>query len=306
MKHSNVSTFFPEAAARLAVFSWCENLRLRFGDAIPRAELEKGVPFAGATGGVIRVIGPQGIFKPKDFQFPLSITTSPDSSYRDAFSADGYLLYKYRGTDPNHADNVGLRKAGERNIPLVYFHGLIKGKYPATWPVFIRADDPRSFQFSVSVDDRMLVPEKIAEDAETPIRRRYATMLVRQRIHQQAFRERVVAAYRSQCAMCRLRHASLLDAAHIVPDSEEGEPNVSNGLALCKLHHAAFDSFLVSVTPDYNVQVRASVLEEEDGPVLEHGLKGLHGTLIQLPTRMSEHPDRDALARHFEKFQTAA
>jgi putative restriction endonuclease len=102
-------------------------------------------------------------------------------------------------------------------------------------------------------------------------------MLVRQRIHQQAFRERVVAAYRSQCAMCRLRHASLLDAAHIVPDSEEGEPAVSNGLALCKLHHAAFDNFLVSVTPDYSIQVRASVLEEEDGPILEHGLKGIQG-----------------------------
>jgi len=99
-------------------------------------------------------------------------------------------------------------------------------------------------------------------------------MLVRQRIHQQAFRERVVAAYRSQCAMCRLRHASLLDAAHIVPDSEEGEPKVSNGLALCKLHHAAFDGFLVSVTPDYGIQVRTSVLEEEAGPILEHGLEG--------------------------------
>jgi putative restriction endonuclease len=252
------------------------------------------------------VIGPQGIFKPKDFQFPLSITTSPDSPYGDAFSPDGYLLYKYRGTDPNHPDNVGLRQAGARNIPLVYFHGLIKGKYLATWPVFIRADDPRSLQFSVSVDDKLLAPEKIAEDPETPIRRRYATMLVRQRIHQQAFRERVVAAYRSQCAMCRLRHASLLDAAHIVPDSEEGEPKVSNGLALCKLHHAAFDSFLVSVTPDYNIQVRESVLKEEDGPILEHGLKGIHGVVIQLPNRTSEHPDRDSLARHFEKFQTAA
>ena len=131
-------------------------------------------------------------------------------------------------------------------------------------------------------------------------------MLVRQRNDQQAFRERVVAAYRSQCAMCRLRHASLLDSAHIVPDSEEGEPKVSNGLALCKLHHAAFDSFLVSVTPDYDIQVRASVLEEEDGPMLEHGLKGLQGAIIELPNRMSEHPDRNSLARHFEKFRTAA
>ena len=43
-----------------------------------------------------------------------------------------------------------------------------------------------------------------------------------------------------RCALCRLRHQELLDAAHITPDSEaEGEPLVSNGVVLCKLHHAA-------------------------------------------------------------------
>jgi putative restriction endonuclease len=259
----------------LAVFQWLENLRMRFCDAVPRTELERGVPFAAATGGVIRVISPQGIHKPKNFQFPLSITTSPESPYADAFSPDGYLLYKYRGTNPNHPDNVGLRQCGLRNIPLVYFHGLLPGKYLATWPVFIRGDDPGALQFSVSVDDKVVPPEEVREDPETALRRRYTTILVRQRIHQQAFRERVVAAYRSQCAMCRLRHAELLDAAHIVPDSAEGEPRVSNGLSLCKLHHAAFDSFLISVTPEYSIEVKPSILEEEDGPMLEHGLKGI-------------------------------
>ena len=157
------------------------------------------------------------------------------------------------------------------------------------------------------MDEKVLRPAQAAEGPETPIRRRYTTILERQRIHQQAFRERVVAAYRSQCAMCRLRHGSLLDAAHIVPDSApDGEPRVSNGLSLCKLHHAAFDSLLVSVTPDYAIQVKASVLEEEDGPVLEHGLKGLHGVAIQLPTRTTERPDRDSLAWHLDRFRRAA
>ena len=40
-------------------------------------------------------------------------------------------------------------------------------------------------------------------------------------------------------ALCRLRHQELLDAAHITPDGDaEGEPVISNGVALCKLHHA--------------------------------------------------------------------
>ena len=56
----------------------------------------------------------------------------------------------------------------------------------------------------------------------------------------------------------------------------EGEPKVSNGLALCKLHHAAFDCHIIGVNPDYRVEVRVDVLEEIDGPMLEHGLQGFH------------------------------
>src|SRR5262249_36287578 len=62
------------------------------------------------------------------------------------------------------------------------------------------------------------------ESSETEIRRRYVTCLVRQRLHQQAFRERVLAAYGEHCAICRLRHHELLEAAHIAADTDpEGE-----------------------------------------------------------------------------------
>ena len=80
------------------------------------------------------------------------------------------------------------------------------------------------------------------------------------------FRERVLEAYRHQCALCHLKHDELLDAAHIIPDADpEGEPVVSNGLALCRLHHSAFDKFFIGVRPDYRIEVRPDLLEEEDG-----------------------------------------
>ncbi len=54
--------------------------------------------------------------------------------------------------------------------------------------------------------------------------------------------------------MCRLRHEELLEAAHILPDGHpQGLAVVPNGLALCKLHHAAFDSYIIGVTPDLEV-----------------------------------------------------
>ena len=72
-----------------------------------------------------------------------------------------------------------------------------------------------------------------------------------------------------------------------------------------KLHHAAFDSFILSVSPDYIVQVRADVLVEEDGPLLRHGLQGLHNTRLVLPARCENHPSREALAWRYEQFREA-
>ena len=51
--------------------------------------------------------------------------------------------------------------------------------------------------------------------------------------------------------LCKLRHAELLDAAHIIADAnDEGLPIVPNGLALCKIHHAAFDKNIIGISPD--------------------------------------------------------
>src|SRR5690606_22918080 len=115
--------------------------------------------------------------------------------------------------------------------------------------------------------------------------------------------ERVIRAYRAQCAVCRLRHETLLDAAHIVGDKEEmGEPLVTNGLSLCKLHHAAFDRNFFGIRPDYVVEVRASILAESDGPMLQHGLKDIHGTRITVPGNIDFRPNAQRLDLRFQRF----
>jgi putative restriction endonuclease len=106
--------------------------------------------------------------------------------------------------------------------------------------------------------------------------------------------------------MCRLKHPELLDAAHIIADKDVGgEPLVTNGLALCKLHHAAFDENLLGVSPDYTLVVRSDVLKESDGPMLLHGLQGLEGKPIEKPRDPAYWPDRDRLAERFERFRRA-
>ena len=292
---------------RIAAFNWLSEQENSLGDVLPRKLLEKGFEFQGQR---IPLVAPQGIFKPQILELPLSITTAPKGPYDDYFGKDNFLIYRYRGTNPNHRDNVGLRKVFELKKPLVYFHGIEPGKYLAVWPVYIIGDNPSDLTFKVAVDDIATIDfapslSKQIED-NTYAKRSYLTAIVKVRLHQRSFREKVLNAYRSQCAFCRLRHRELLDAAHIIPDNlPESEPTVNNGLALCKLHHAAFDSFILGVTPDYVIQVRNDILEEEDGPVLQHGLKGLDNSSLILPTSRAQWPSQDALAWRYERFTQA-
>jgi putative restriction endonuclease len=107
--------------------------------------------------------------------------------------------------------------------------------------------------------------------------------------------------------VCRLRHSELLDAAHITSDSEVGgDPVVTNGLSMCKIHHAAYDRNILGITPDHEVRISHRLLDEVDGPMLLHGLQEMHGTSITLPTHQSAQPDKDRLAARFESFQQAS
>lgn len=75
------------------------------------------------------------------------------------------------------------------------------------------------------------------------ITRAYAEALVRHRRHQRAFRELLLQVRGHRCAYekCDVDDPKILEAAHIIPDSEGGEPSLENGLLLCRNHHRAFD-----------------------------------------------------------------
>jgi putative restriction endonuclease len=105
-------------------------------------------------------------------------------------------------------------------------------------------------------------------------------------------------------AICRLKEVRLLEAAHIMGDIEEaGEPVVSNGLALCSIHHRAYDHDVVGVSPDYDVRVSPRLLGDEDGPMLDL-VKTFDRQPIYAPRRAEWKPDRERLASRFDRFLT--
>ncbi len=106
--------------------------------------------------------------------------------------------------------------------------------------------------------------------------------------------------------MCHLKHRELPDAAHIVPDKDPlGGPSVTNGLVLRKLHHAAFDSYLIGISPARVVEVRQDIPAEEDGPMLLHGLKGVQRQPIALPRHAADYPASEYLEIRYQEFRRA-
>ena len=117
----------------------------------------------------------------------------------------------------------------------------------------------------------------------------------------------MINAYGTRCAVCNLRHKVLLDAAHIIPDAHaDGAPTVVNGMAMCKIHHAAFDSQILGVRPDLVVKIRTDILDEVDGPMLKYGLQERHGQrLMSVPSRRSERPSVALLEAAYARFKQA-
>jgi putative restriction endonuclease len=257
----------------------------------------------------VRLIVQPGIRKPASLDAALTIRTTwtppgAEAPYADTVGGDGSLRYKWRGTDPNHPDNRALREAMRSQAPLAYFYPVARGVYQAIYPVYLVNEDPAAHEFAVDLGQ---LADQDEHDGESALERRYTRRLTLQRLHQVLFRPRVLRAYESRCALCRLRHAPLLDAAHILPDHHpHGEPVVPNGLAMCKIHHAAYDANIIGIRPDRVVEVRHDILTEIDGPMLRHGLQEMHGEQILLPRSRRDHPDPVRLEERYAAFRTAA
>lgn len=257
-----------------------------------------------ADGSTQRMVDPGrgGIWNPSNFMATLSIVTSPDGPYPDR-EEHGLLRYHYQ-RGPEGGKNLKLRAAMELHLPLLRLKKEAKGIYLPIFPVYVVGDNPVIREFTISLDENLRVIDGGAQ--LSALEKAYAERLVQHRVHQPAFRARVMLAYNSTCCVCALKHPELLDAAHIIEDGAEyGQPVVSNGLSMCKIHHAAYDRDLLGISPEHQVSINVALLEEIDGPMLKHGLQEMHQRRIALPSRVQDRPDPDRLDQRYQRFLTA-
>jgi putative restriction endonuclease len=276
-------------------------------DPVPIARLREGFEFGGER--ISFGSFQKGIHRARVQRGPaaLTLTTSFKDPYADKFDeAELRFTYAYRAGSINQPDNRALRAAYELMTPLVYFRGMAPGQYLVIAPVFIAVDDPetRTVLLDQGLPAQDMQPGGFVSSPEV---RAYATREARYRLHQQRFKLDVMRAYRHRCAICALRERELVQAAHIVPDPEpEGIAAVVNGMALCAIHHLAFDRNLLGVDPEGVIHIAGRLLNEIDGPMLRTGLQGFHGAEIGRPRRADDQPDPVRLETRFDRFVRAA
>ena len=207
-----------ELAVREAMFEHLRKLVVdSSSEAISRRSRQPAFSFAGETI-VMRQTRGHGIHNPASStprcRSPLRSPASEDNGpmWTPSVKTD-IPRYKYEGTDLNLATNRALRAAMESKLPLAYFIGVRRSVYEPVFPVYIAGDDPTRHEFVLSFSrgevgldlSTLTAPEKV-----------YAARMTKQRLHQPVFREQVLRAYSSSCAVCRLRHV---------------------GIARCRAHH---------------------------------------------------------------------
>ncbi|MBN1207056.1 MAG: HNH endonuclease [Myxococcaceae bacterium] len=310
MPTSTLSSTDPDWPIRQAAFQQLAELTRLHGALLPWDVLTQGFTFRGEL--LYFATKAEGIFRPRQMRGgALSIkTTVPRRGriprYEDLASDDGAFFYRFKGGDPGNHSNQLLARAKDLQAPLIYFYGVEPGMYRPIWPAYISRFDARTLTCEVMADESMSLepPGTALHDATADrIRRGYITVQAKKRIHQEAFRLHVLHAYEHRCAICRLPRPELLQAAHILPDRDErGVPAVPNGLALCHLHHGAFDADLLGISPNGRIELSRELRDTRDGPTLEHALKAFDGQPIQKPVRPDQWPREAFLEERYARF----
>jgi putative restriction endonuclease len=141
-------------------------------------------------------------------------------------------------------------------------------------------------------------PQAVADteiDAAVAPARRVEIVETRRAARDAQFRRKVLTAYGNRCAMCGLQ-LRLLDAAHVLPVDQPGSTDdTNNGVALCALHHRAYDRALVAFDPAYAIHVNAKQVAELTSLSFAGGFRqfeaGLKPNLL-LPPDPRDHPRR--------------
>jgi putative restriction endonuclease len=113
--------------------------------------------------------------------------------------------------------------------------------------------------------------------------------IVKTRVNQNDFRQRILASYNEKCSITGISITSLLVASHIVPWSKNIQErlNPKNGICLNSFHDKAFDKGLITITSDFKVKLSDAILQKKKESNIQKYFIEYENQPIILPDRFS-------------------
>jgi len=246
------------------------------------------------------------------------LTSSGDTHYSDHVRGD---RVRYIGQEHGSGDQPKTGRNGrliaqneELTVPIYFFSRETKGEdweYRGLVDVveheYISDDGRMINRFLLerldipSSNEYEVIEEEMAEESDDPPLEEDSEETTAggpRKTRSAIFRHRVKQYYDESCAVCgssrRTPEGSPeVEAAHIYPRRENGRDHYRNGLALCRLHHWAFDSGWISATDDFEILVR-----HEEGRDESNEFEHLEGTQLNLPSNEDHQPHPKYLVKH--------
>ena len=131
------------------------------------------------------------------------------------------------------------------------------------------------------------------------------------KLRNRAFKQAIREAYDFKCAVCGMKIYSPntllweVEAAHIVPHRVNGRDDILNGLALCRLHHWAFDVGWFTLEDNFKILVSRKIkdLSPDFGKLGSYDFIGQlskENLIISLPKEQDICPHPNAIKWHRE------
>ena len=113
--------------------------------------------------------------------------------------------------------------------------------------------------------------------------------IVKTRVNQNDFRQRILASYNEKCSITGISITSLLVASHIIPWSKNTQErlNPKNGICLNSFHDKAFDKGLITITNDFKVKLSDAILQKKKESNIQKYFIEYENQPIILPDRFS-------------------
>lgn len=122
---------------------------------------------------------------------------------------------------------------------------------------------------------------------------------VKRKARSVAFSDNVKKIYDYRCAICQIKRLNKegnpeVESAHIYPKEKNGPDKIINGIALCKLHHWAFDNGLIGISDDYKVIIPSWIKNDYS----YEDIYKFEGEKILLPSKNNFLPHKIYLRAH--------